>query len=533
MDCTSTRLPYRQSGAFQKIVLDYIDQLPALRTFYAHPPSLPGIQKAIEERKKFPVDRAILLNVLIEQYSSADTHPAVIKNINSLSSENTFTVTTAHQNNVFSGPLYFIYKIVHAIKLAAHLNETLKPLHFIPVFYMGTEDADLAELNHIYLGGKKREWHTKQSGAVGRMKTDEALAGLIKEIEGELGVQPHGQEIIGLIKKYYVKGKTIQEATFGFINALFGESGLVILMPDNPALKQHMNTVFEDELINQTASGIVEKTTEGLIQAGYRIQAHPREINLFYLEGNTRERIEKANEEWRVIHSDKKFSKEQILDELTRHPEKFSPNVILRGLYQENILPNIAFIGGGGELSYWLQLKALFDHYKIPFPVLVLRNSFLIVETKWNERITRLGHNVEDFFLSESELLNRIVMQNSSGKIKLNGSLEEIEKLYESFRKQAVAVDTTLDQHVNALKHRTLYRLQELEKKMLRAEKRKFTDQQRQIHAIREVLFPREGLQERTDSILYYYAKWGRDILDQLYKHSLALEQEFTVLREA
>jgi uncharacterized protein YllA (UPF0747 family) len=217
---------------------------------------------------------------------------------------------------------------------------------------------------------------------------------------------------------------------------------------------------------------------------------------------------------------------------LNSHPGRFSPNVILRGLYQETILPNIAFIGGARETAYWLQLKDLFDHYKIPFPVLVLRNSFLIVEKKWQEKISHLGFAVEDFFMHEQELMNRLVAKESKNSIKLNGSLDKLEQLYGSFKKQAAAIDTTLEKHVDALKVRTFDRLHELEKKMLRAEKRKFADQQRQIHTIKEQLFPASGLQERYENLCYYYAKWGSSFIQQLYEHSLSLEQELVIIRE-
>jgi bacillithiol biosynthesis cysteine-adding enzyme BshC len=532
MDCTSTRLPYRQTGAFTKIALDYIDQAAVLKPFFTYPPTLHGIQKAIETRKEFPTNRKMLVQELKKQYEGVETTDKVKKNIESLLSADTFTITTAHQNNIFTGPLYFIYKIIHAIKLADHLKTSLSQQNFIPVFYIGSEDADLDELNHIYLSGQKLTWETKQTGAVGRMKVDKGLIKLIGSMEGQLSVLPNGNEIISLLKQYYKEGITIQDATFRFVNNLFAEYGLVVLLPDNAALKQQMIKVFEDDLLHQTASGIVVDTASKLSKAGYKIQANPREINLFYLKDNLRERIEKASGGWRVVSGGGKFSNDELSKELNEHPERFSPNVILRGLYQETILPNIAFIGGGGETAYWLQLKDLFDHYKIPFPVLVLRNSYLIVEKKWQERISHLGFAAEDLFLPEQELMNRLVAKESKNETKLNGPLTELEQLYEAFKKQAKTVDGTLEKHVDALKLQTVHRLQELEKKMFRAEKRKFSDQQRQIHTIREHLFPATGLQERQDNLSYYYAKWGKKFIQQLYDNSLSLEQEFVIIRE-
>lgn len=530
MDCTSTRLSFRQTGAFSKIAVDYIDQVPNLMSFVAHPPTMSGIQKSIEERKQFSTNREVLVRELKKQYASVDITGPVQKNIEALLSPGTFTITTAHQNNIFTGPLYFIYKILHAIKLADHLKKSLPEYNFVPVYYIGSEDADLEELNHIYLEGEKLTWNTKQTGAVGRMKVDKEVLTLIDVIEGQLAVLPNGEKAIGLVKDCYRPGEDIQTATFKIVNALFAEYGLIVLLPDNVFLKQQMITIFEDDLLNQTASGIVEKTSAKLEEL-YKVQARPRDINLFYLKDNIRERIEVRNGRYEILNSKISFTREELLDELRNHPERFSPNVILRGLYQEIILPNIVFIGGGGELAYWFELKALFEHYNVPYPVQVLRNSFLIVEKKIQEKINKLGFIDEDIFLPELDLLNKLVIRETDKKLQLNGTLSATEQLYENIKQQAVSIDTTLEKHVNALKTSTLHRLRELEKKMLRAEKRKFSDQQRQIQAIKTKLFPKNGLQERYDNMLYYYAKWGKEFIRLLYDHSLTLEQEFVIVK--
>jgi len=532
MDCTSTRIPYRQTGYFSKTVVDYIDQVSSLKDFFNYPPTIQGVIKAIEDRKQINYNRNVLVQELKKQYTLVRVSDKTKNNIDSLASNNTFTFTTAHQNNIFTGPLYFIYKILHTIKLAEYCKANLPGYNFVPVFYIGTEDADLDELNHVYIGDEKLVWNTKQTGAVGRMKVDKELIKLISLMEGQLVVLPFGNEIVSLTKECYKEGDTIESSTFKMVNALFGEYGLVVLLPDNAELKKQMIPIFKDDLLNQTASEIVEKTAEKLSNAGYKVQANPREINLFYLKDNIRERIESLSTKYSVLSTKISFSKDELLAELNEHPDRFSPNVILRGLYQEMILPNLAFVGGGGETAYWLQLKDLFNHYKVPFPMLVLRNSFLIVEKNWQERIAKLGFMIEDFFLSQEELLNRIVMNESKNEVKLNGSLSKLEQLYESFKKQASAVDITLEKHVEALKLRTVQRLQQLEKKMLRAEKRKFTDQQRQINTIKEHLFPKNGLQERIENISYYYAKWGKEFIHKLYEHSLNLEQEFVILQE-
>ncbi len=533
MQFNSTRIPYRQTHAFPGLALDYIDQKEQLKQYYAHPPALAGIQDAIRDRKKFNTNRELLVKELQTQYTGLETSAKVKENISSLLSENTFTITTAHQNNIFLGPLFFIYKIIHVIKVADELNTLLPANHFVPVFYIGTEDADFEELNHIYVQEEKLTWNTNQTGAVGRMKADKELAQLISRLEGELSVLPKGKEIISLLKKYYQPGTSIQQATFEFVNDLFAAYGLVVLLPDNLSLKKTMIPLFEDELLHHTAQGIVEKTATALFTMGYKTQAHARDINLFYLKEEKRDRISKKGKEYPVVDSKIKFNQDEILKELHSHPERFSPNVILRGLYQETILPDILFAGGAGEIAYWLQLRDLFTHYKIPYPVLLLRNSFLLVEKKWQRKIAATGFTTEDFFDGEETLTRKYIARESGNKLALDHSLHETENMYRVIKKQIESIDVTLEKHVEALKQKTLQRLQELEKKMIRAEKRKYTDRQRQIYSIRENLFPAEVLQERHENFCYYYALWGREFISQLYEHSPSLEQEFVILEEA
>jgi len=531
MDFSSFRLPYRQTNCFSKVVLDYLDHDEGLNPFYTHLPSLQGIEKAINSRRKFSTDRKTLVTSLNKQYAEAVEQP-VQENIRSLLLENTFTITTAHQPNIFTGPLYFIYKILHVIKLAEYCRTAYPQYNFVPVFYMGCEDADLDELGHFYLGGERLTWDTKQTGAVGRMKVDKDFLRLTESVEGQLAVLPFGNEILSIVKDCYQQGVMIQDATFKLVNALFGEYGLIVLIPDDGALKKQMIKIFEDDLLNETASVTVEQTASRLQAAGYKLQANPREINLFYLKEGLRDRIVRIKDKFITHGSHLRFDKKEILNELHSQPERFSPNVILRGIYQETILPNIVYIGGGGEIAYWLQLKDLFENYKVPYPILLLRNSFLIVEKKWQEKIGKLGFSVENFFVPEQELLSRLVARESKNEIRFNGKFTDVEQLYESLKKQVVNIDTTLARHVDALKTQSIYRLQELEKKMLRAEKRKFTDQQRQIHTVKEKLFPKNGLQERIDNFMYYYAKWGKDFIGRVYEHSLSLEQEFVILSE-
>ncbi|HEY8896260.1 MAG TPA: bacillithiol biosynthesis cysteine-adding enzyme BshC [Niastella sp.] len=528
MDCNSTNLSFEQTGYFSKIIIDYLNQSPAIKPFYTHPVTPEGMAAAIQARQSAQPNRNLLVKELQEQYKGIETSPPVQQNIQQLLQPNTFTITTAHQPAIFTGHLYFIYKIVHVIKLADRLKKEYPGNHFVPVFWMGSEDADLDELGHVYLSGEKLVWDTKQTGAVGRMNT-KGLDKLLHRIDGELSVQPFGKELMQLLRDCYLQSPDVQTATFKLINALFAEYGLIVIMPDNANLKKVMEPVFREDLLQQTPAAVVEKTIEQLSQH-YKAQAHPRPINLFYLKDNIRELIELKGEKYEVRNTTLSFTKEEILAELSSNPERFSPNVILRGLYQETVLPNIAFIGGGGETAYWLELKDLFNHYKVPFPMLVVRNSFLIIEKKWQEKIEKLALQPKDLFQSEQELLTMLVSRQKNGELKLKNELEAAIRVYDVLKDKAANIDRSLLQHVEALQARTIKPLQELEKKMLRAEKKKYETEQRQIQTIRAALFPKNGLQERVDNFMPWYALWGREFIHIVYEHSLTLEQEFTII---
>jgi uncharacterized protein YllA (UPF0747 family) len=289
--------------------------------------------------------------------------------------------------------------------------------------------------------------------------------------------------------------------------------------------------VFEDDLFRETPSRIVGETIDQLSQ-DYKVQANPRAINLFYLKDDLRGRIERVGDLFKVHESKLEFDEKGIREELQRYPERFSPNVILRGLFQETILPNIAFIGGGGETAYWLELKGLFQHYKRPFPLLILRNSFLLVTAVWKEKLERAGLELTDVFRPEEELVNELVKRESQQQLNLSDEISVAHQYYERLKILARPVDPTLVQHVEALQKKALDPLQDLEKKLLKAEKRKFTDQQRQIHALKSALFPLNGLQERIDNFMPWYAARGPQFIRDIYRHSPTLEQVFVVLGE-
>ena len=250
METHCSYISYEQTGYFSKLVIDYLNNVPQLQPFYNFSPSIEGFQQSINQRKNFQ-HRKILVETLEQQYESFNVHEKVNANLQSLLNENTFTVTTAHQPNIFTGPLYVVYKIFHAIKLAEELKQKLPQYNFVPVYFMGSEDADFDELNNITINQRKYVWQTKQTGAVGRMRVDKNLLQLLNEIEGQISVLPFGKELIKVFRKAYTEKNSIQQSTLKLLNSLFGEYGLIVLIPDNAEFKKIFQPVLKKELTEQ------------------------------------------------------------------------------------------------------------------------------------------------------------------------------------------------------------------------------------------------------------------------------------------
>jgi bacillithiol biosynthesis cysteine-adding enzyme BshC len=524
------QVAYPLTGYFSNLVSDYLEANQKLAPFYTHAPSIEGVKAAIVARDSFNTPRLALTNALNKQYEGIKASELVNANIQSLVNSKTYTVTTAHQPNLFTGPLYFIYKIAHTIALSRSLEKQIPGAKFVPVYYMGSEDADLDELGFVNIGGQKLVWQTKQTGAVGRMLVDAELLSLIKLIEGQIGVSVNGIAWVGLLKQTFTIGKTIAQATLEIVHQLFGAYGLVVVQPDSPALKCLFTSVIEKELTTGFSNNAVQQTIKNL-SAHYKVQAAGRAINLFYLQGNKRERIVQTDAGYEVTALGLSFTQEQILADVENNPANYSPNVILRGVFQDTILPNIAFIGGGGELAYWLELKQVFADAVVPFPVLLLRNSFLLVPAKQAQQLQKMHINTINLFKGRPQvIIDSFVKANSVHHLQINAQMAAIEAQYTLIKEQAAAIDASLVDHIEALSHKQAQKLLQVQKKMLRAEKRKYEVEQQQITKIMEQLFPGGSLQERTENIADWYKIYGTHFVSAIVENSDDFSKGFTLL---
>jgi bacillithiol synthase len=528
-------IDYKDTGFFSQTVIDYLEDKPELRPFYGQRPDIEGFKNTIANRK-VTANRELLANILEEQYEAISklnirNSKSVHDNISLLRDTNTYTITTGHQLNIFAGPLYFIYKIVTAIKLASQLKEQFPNKNFVPVYWMASEDHDFAEINYTNIGGKKVHWWYEASGATGRINPD-TMRQALNQYKGVLGLEHHGGELAEIVEKAYAGFDKLADATRYLVNALFGRYGLVIIDADDHRFKQQFAGIIEQDIIEENSAKNISATNEKLGKLGVHIQVNPREINFFYMTDGLRERIVFEDNQYKVLNTEIAFSKEQLISEIKIYPERFSPNVVMRPLYQEYILPNIAYVGGGAEVVYWLELKSNFEHYQVDFPILILRNSGLIVPHKTAAKIARMELPLADLFKSTDTIKNNWIRKHSEHELSLKSEWDELQQVFEKIKQQASRIDSTLTQSADAVKARLEHAIKNLEKKLIRAEKYNYQTHLEQIDQIKCELFPKDSLQERTENFGLFYVKWGQGFIDELVRQFEPLDFKFTVLSE-
>ncbi len=527
-----TLVPYSQIPQLAKTDIAYATGDARLQPFYAYKPALDSFAEIIGHRATVPVPRTDLVTALTEQYAGLPVQEAVSSNILALAAENTFTVVTAHQPSLLLGPLYFLYKALTTINLAEQVQQKNAGRRIVPVFVLGSEDHDLEELNSINLFSKKLVWQSPEKGAVGAMHTA-SLAPLLTELRGILGENDAAQALFVRIEKAYTGQSTIADATRAMLHDLFGAYGLVVLNMSAPLLKRHFIPVIKAELLEQPAARLVQQTTDKLNALGFKTQAAPRDINLFYLRDGFRERIVLEGGVYKVLNSDFVFKQAEILAELEAHPERFSPNVVLRPLYQEMILPNLAYIGGGGELAYWLERKALFAHFQVPFPLLLRRNSVLWLDRDSVKKLAKFGFTAPHFFEDTESLVRQYVAANLEGEVDLSEEMAQLHAIFDQIARKATVVDATLEKAVRADEVKTVGSLEQWQSRLLRTEKQKHEVTLNQLRALKEKLFPNNGLQERTDNFMPYVLKYGPVFIETLKAELQPFDAGFVVLEEA
>lgn len=527
-------ISYEKSGCFSRLITDYLATTTTTKKLYNRFPTVENFaHQIIEKQKNYTFNRSTLVSEITKQYQTIPTSVTTQKNIQSLLNTTTFTVTTGHQLNLFTGPLYFWYKIISTINLTSSLKEKYPDYNFVPVYWMATEDHDFEEINYFRFKNKTITWNeTTQKGAVGNFST-ETITSIIDTITTLFCTGKKAKELQELFKKAYTKHHNLALATRFLVNELFSDYGLVILDGNSKEFKKAFIPYAKTELTKQQAYEEITKTSELLKAQKYTVQVNPREINLFYIDKGLRERIIYKNNRYQIANTSINYTKEEMMELVETQPEKISPNVVLRPLYQEVILPNLCYIGGGGEIAYWLQLYSYFTSEKVSFPMLLLRNSAIIYTEKQKKKKEKLGLSWRDLFLKPNDLITKKTKELSKLTIDFSEQKQILDVQFSNLEALAKKTDSSFTGAVLAQKRKQIKGLEHLEKRLLKAEKRVLKSKIEQIENLQKELFPNGNLQERVQNFSSFYiattSNFGSKIKDEL--HPLVPEFSFICIK--
>ena len=510
----------------------YIDEIDALRSFYKYSVDIESFAKVITDKKKDHTDRQLLADTLTHQYSNVGTTDAVKKNIALLRKDNTFTIITAHQPSLMTGPGYYFYKIFSVFNLVNRLAEEYTDYNFVPIFITGGEDHDFEEINHFSLYGKTLTWESDQKGSVGKFRLDQGFDTMFEALMNVIG---EGEGVQGL-KNSIINIKS-QSSTYGqfavrLTDLLFRDQGLVVADMSAPAFKKAFIPIIKKEIFEQPSVALVEATQKALEGADLKPQAMARPINFFYTGSGDRLRIDQEGDDFVVLDTNIKFTKDELTSEIENHPEFFSPNVVMRPIFQEFIFPNLAYIGGGGEIAYWLERKSQFEAFELNFPMLIRRNSGMVIDKGSNKKMVKISLTLDNIFNDTDSIITEYLESVSGDNLEFDQELMDLGDIFARIAAKAKAVDPSLESKMLAEGTKIAKQVDQLTSRIRRAAKQNEETSVNQISKIKDKLFPGLGLQERKACFLEIILKHGTSIIDELVPAFDPLEKTMIVVEE-
>ncbi|KFF75098.1 bacillithiol biosynthesis cysteine-adding enzyme BshC [Chryseobacterium sp. P1-3] len=524
---TINKIPFSDIESIPQLVKDFLNQ--KIEGFENSTFSLEHFRNQIHiKQDSFSQEqREVLYNVLEKQLSGFTLSSGQKKNMDLLKLPDTFTITTGHQLNLFSGPVFFVYKILQTIKTCIYLKENFPDFNFVPVYWMASEDHDFAEINHFKTENNYYETNEKAGGPVGRIKITDTY--FISEFEKEFKDSVFGTELILMLKEAYKNGNTLTEAIKTLVNRLFSEFGLLMLDGDSKDLKQQVKDIFKDELLHFSLQKNSKNKVDFLTGKYGKVQVNPREINLFYLT-ETRDRIDYNGQHYLVVDTNLQFTKEEILAKLEQNPEKFSPNALMRPVYQEKVLPNLAYIGGNAEIMYWLELKDYFSATGIPFPILIPRNSMLFLKEKTVKKIEKLHLKTEDFFQNFTTITNQVIMKDNTILQLLEDKEELLVRNFSELKEAAETTEKSFGNMVKAEEVRQLKSFKRMKKRLLHAEKIKQNELLERLENLFLDVHPSKIWQERVFNFSVFFSDEGYSWLENCLEEMVVQESKLIIV---
>ena len=510
------------------LAADYLYDFGKVREFYDGDFRDPAaFERQTERVRSRRIAREDLAAILSEQNGSYGCGPKTLGAIERLVRDKACAVVTGQQVGLFSGPLYTIYKALTAIKIADALARRGLG-SFIPVFWLASDDHDLAEIDHIALMDKDsrlREVRCPSPSAGSRVPVSNVLlpgdiGDCIERIKDLTLDTEFKADILGSLGEAYQPGLSYVEAFGRWMTRLFKSRGLVLIDAGDPRLKAMGRDIFYREIADGSPSTRrAVAASERLRQAGYepQIPLHEGILNEFYVEGDRRA-IQWKDGAFDIKGLDASSTREDLLELANDKPSLFSPNVLLRPLYQDAVLPTVAYVGGPSEIAYFGQLKGVYEAFGLPMPVIYPRKSLTIVEKKIDHILRKYHLSVPDLWSDAAGAIGGITKEeipDSVGQALLLVR-DHLERDFAGLKTEILAFDPGLTDSADLARGKMSQQLDFMQKKVQQAARRRNDVAVQQLRKAVDNLFPNRRLQERVFNIVPYLVKYGAPFIDDL-----------------
>lgn len=522
-------VPFNQLP-FSKLFQDYINGK-ANHFFDANPFDDDSIKNKAEAFK-FKGDRAKVVSILTDFNEQFEAPTATLNQIQKFSEPNTFAVVTGQQLTIYGGPLFTIYKTLTAIIYSRKWSKLLK-CPVVPVFWLADEDHDIEEAVQFKLPNRDLpvtipfsiDNDRDHPPPVGQMELGESYKKFKHAVLEELDTTDFSESLWSALDDAYGEDITFREAFGRWLLNLFGEEGLVLAGSFYEPVKDLSKSVFQKSIEDhKEISELLDSSTYQLISEGYHGQVQVQESNLFYIRNDKgREKITYTDESWKA--DDSVWSGNELVNEMDTNPERFSPNVFLRPIVQDQLLPTIGYVAGPGETAYYAQMKELYTFFELSIPVIIPRFSITLVESSIERIIGKLPFEITEYNQRIEDLEKQFITKTESTDIEKFFGIwkNQIQELTE-FKKDTInEIDPSLTGSVGKAKAVYFTELDKLKGKVYRSVKQQEEIQLSRISKIQTNLYPDGNLQEREIAFIYYMNKYGLDIWKNL---SEILEEE-------
>ena len=516
---TQTSIPYTGMKGLSRLFLTYMEEYSRLAQYYAGDwRKDSSYRKVANKLTDHPIDRRALVSVLEEQNSTWDNEGPASK----LREADALAVVTGQQVGIFGGPLYTLYKALTAIRLSERMSSLLaRPV--VPVFWLEGGDHDLDEVRQVHLT-RKQIWYqghtppeTGNLGSVGPLSFNAAIDSMRREIIAQLPPTEFRDDVLSTYYAAYHQGKTFTDAFAHTLRALLGKNAIVFMNPEDIRLKELAAPLLRRELKDFSSTHAALKKTSDLLEENYHAQVHVRPGNVFLLHEGKRQALYPEKDGHRpqfAEHTRIPFDK---IDEIP--PNRLSPNVVMRPLVQDTLLPTVAYVAGPGEIAYFAQLKPLYAWAKRPMPIIFPRASLTVIEPRVAKLMKRHDLTLDELSGDIPGLMRRRVLDGSEIAHAFEKAYISLNQCSDQLRPVVNGVDVTLRPSVDATQAQWRKDLLKLQQRTERAEKRRHQQLQAQIEYCKEALYPNGNFQERIVPALYYLAKYGERFLDQVYEN--------------